>query len=110
MNLSKIIEEEQKKFDEKFYEGERNSVYCHKHNIFATPHEVKSYLSASLICFATAVAKQMLADVVEEIKNMKRLETDYDDEDKRARQNVKPYNEALSDILAHLTKQDRYIK
>ena len=34
------------------------------------------------------------------LKEMERMESDYDDEDKRARRDVRPYNEALSEIIA----------
>jgi len=37
------IEEIEKDFDELFFEGERNSVYCKKHKVLATPFEVKSF-------------------------------------------------------------------
>jgi len=36
-------EEIEKDFDELFFEGERNSVYCKKHKVLATPYEVKSF-------------------------------------------------------------------
>lgn len=35
-------------FDEKFYEGERNSVFCKKHEVFATPFEIKSYIRSKI--------------------------------------------------------------
>lgn len=33
-----------KEFREKFYEGESNSVKCRKHNAFATPFEIESFI------------------------------------------------------------------
>jgi hypothetical protein len=36
--------EMEKLFNEKFYEGENNSVYCAKHRIYATPFEIKQFL------------------------------------------------------------------
>ena len=39
----------EKKFDEEFYEGENNSVFCKKHKIFATPYEIKSFINTHFI-------------------------------------------------------------
>lgn len=35
----------EKEFDGTFYEGQSNSVFCKKHHIFATPSELKSFIS-----------------------------------------------------------------
>lgn len=34
----------EEKYEEYFYEGERNSVNCRKHKIYATPSELKSFI------------------------------------------------------------------
>lgn len=39
----------------------------------------------------------------EMVENKRRMESDYDDEDKRNRRDVRPYNEALDETLSELT-------
>ena len=56
-------EEIEKDFDELFFEGERNSVYCKKHKVLATPFEVKS--------FARFQLEKILKSKQEEIKKVK---------------------------------------
>jgi hypothetical protein len=41
-------EEINKRFDDKFYEGERNSVFCKEHKTFATPHEIKEFIYSEI--------------------------------------------------------------
>lgn len=41
--------DEHKLFDESFYEGQRNAVYCKEHNIHASPYEIKEFLTKSNI-------------------------------------------------------------
>jgi predicted RNA-binding Zn-ribbon protein involved in translation (DUF1610 family) len=40
------------------------------------------------------------------VDDLRRMESDYDDEDKRARRDVRPYNEALDEVLALLTPKN----
>ena len=68
--LKDIQEEEMKRFEEKFYEGERNSVYCHKHSVFATPHEIKSFLTASLTRVALAMKDVMMVEEGYEVESI----------------------------------------
>lgn len=49
MTFQQHLKEKEEKFDENFYEGERNSVYCKKHKVFATPYELKAFSKQSLI-------------------------------------------------------------
>ena len=37
-----------KLFREKFYEGDRNSVYCREHNVYATPSEIEQFLLSEI--------------------------------------------------------------
>lgn len=46
--------------------------------------------------------KNREAELIEEIEGIRRFESDYDDEDKRSRRDVRPYNQALEDILTKL--------
>ena len=59
--IKKRIGEE---FNEYFYEGERNSVYCKKHNLFATPCELKCFLDSVV----DKVYSQAKLEVMEEIE------------------------------------------
>jgi len=61
--IKRDVDEE---FNKHFYEGERNSVYCKKHNLFATPCELKCFL-ASVV---DKVYSQAKLEVVEEMKKM----------------------------------------
>lgn len=46
--MENFIASAEERFDEKFYEGERNSVNCHKHKIYATPSELKSFIRSEI--------------------------------------------------------------
>jgi hypothetical protein len=56
------------------------------------------------VAFITQLLAKERAKLLEEIEGkvewMKRMESDYDDDDKRARRDVSPYNQALSDSLS----------
>ncbi len=36
-------------FDEKFYEGDSNAIHCSKHKYYATPTEIKAFISRALV-------------------------------------------------------------
>lgn len=56
-NIQQHIEENENKFDEEFYEGARNSVHCKKHEIYATPYEIKQFLHSSQLSLLEEVKK-----------------------------------------------------
>lgn len=62
--------EVKKEFNKHFYEGERNSVYCKKHNLFATPGELKDFIDSVVDKTYT----QAKLEVVEEIEKF--IDTD----------------------------------
>lgn len=38
----------QERFDEQFYEGDRNSIHCRKHKVYATPGEIKVFIQSEI--------------------------------------------------------------
>jgi hypothetical protein len=46
--LQQHLENSEKEFNEKFYEGGDNAIFCSEHKVYATPYELKSFLTAKL--------------------------------------------------------------
>jgi hypothetical protein len=67
--------EVKKEFNKHFYEGERNSVYCKKHNLFATPGELKDFIDSVVDKTYT----QAKLEVVEEIEEWLNKNADTND-------------------------------
>jgi hypothetical protein len=66
------------KFDEKFYEGERNSVYCKAHKLFATPTELKFFILTDRQEAYNAGRQSALEEVEKELLDIKNAELTYD--------------------------------
>jgi len=58
MNINQILKRVDERFDEKFYEGESNSVFCKAHKLYATPLEIKQFIHTEI--------KQAVLDVLPE--------------------------------------------
>jgi len=52
--------------------------------------------------FITSIRTQDLEDIKEWVEGNKRMESDYEDEDKRSRRDVGPYNAALFDLTTYI--------
>ena len=62
-----------------------------------TPFEIKAFIHS--------LRKNDIESLRGWVEKNRRMESDYDDEDKRARRDVRPYNEALDEILSHLSEE-----
>ena len=86
------MEEIEKDFDELFFEGERNSVYCKKHKVLATPYEVKSFARFQV----EKILKSKQEEIEGEMGRMKKVHkfkvTEVEDITKES------YNQALDDL------------
>ena len=45
----------------------------------------------------------LIEEIIKMAQEMKRMESDYDDEDKTSRRDVPPYNEAITDFITNLS-------
>ena len=64
--------------------------------------EYKDFIRSSL--------KSLYTSEIAFVEGLKRTESDYDDEDKKSRRDVRPFNEALDVIIIGLTLQRDGVK
>ena len=57
-----------------------------------------------MISVPKTLITHLLSTLVKEMEGLKRMESDYDDEDKRARRDVRPFNEGISAAVAVVKK------
>ena len=66
----------EERFNEYFYEGDRNSVMCKKHKAFATPIEIIRFANSELQLAEQKVREELKQTIIEKIEEYAKSQTD----------------------------------
>ncbi len=73
----KTIKEIEKKFDEKYYRGGNDGTYCVKHDLPATPKEIKSYYRQQIKEILSKQKAECLEKLFAQYKKLNGLHADH---------------------------------